>query len=909
MITQATPTFWQKLSELDFLKPKQIDTWKALAQESESNWDILCEAITAETVLHKAHLVALSNPDGKRVVWGNYLLLRPDYHPLGWKAYQAVHAKLHRHFRLIFLPDEKNSTPPIPGVDWISRSKSIAAISSNEVVKVIDIEVFDDVTIAITQFPEGERLSQLLETPLTPAQILECVRSLAGDLTLMHQSGVSYGLMDPGTIQVDPKSYRCRLDYLISGLLLGPKTQVPDSLPATEQRMIQAYRSAAPPQESGNRTPAEDWQGLGTLLKFLSLRQPSDNSLVKELNDLGTRLENRVNNPVVEIHQWLSRQEPMAQVQPPTTVPAVTLPQQPAVSPSPKKDAPKAAPKLTVAQRKQVAEQEQKRQRLTSIIAMLAPLPLVLLAGLLYYFVFQDTGALPEQLSHQGPVEELPSRFGPEDTQSAADAGLGVADDTVDESSTDGRDQQTDPEDHDRPSDDRSTEEPPAEDEPEAEDERKTDRMKGAGEDDAAGSSQGDSESTPGGSNAAFDSAMTATSASDFPPELPKPKIGEGAPASTNDSMGSENAAEPEASTKTVTVSFENLLDRIDVGGTFSERLKDVSDAQPAASIAYHCGEISWDTAQRMQVSLKAAEASNWKVEGPTVSEDAMTWTIGQQQTDQPLEERAYLRLSREEKLQLEIPVDSNEQLGQLIRFPLLFGMPADPAMQHQLSLLVPRVITPLAFNRGLIRPVSWETPSLSKDHGFLKLRIGDYPFQPLPVESDLHKSLNLRRGETYFYMGDEPQAGEMGLVVRFQPGKTTKFQATAVIATPQGFEKFDEPDKAAAIAETITAQKVQWAQLEEQIRSVRAKPGEGAAKEKRLTELEYLQKDAEEFLESMELLLEKGSSLYQRGLDVELYLGPDSNGLLLLKSGTVEETSEAGKPLEKLPEFELQQD
>ena len=86
-------------------------------------------------------------------------------------------------------------------------------------------------------------------------------------------------------------------------------------------------------------------------------------------------------------------------------------------------------------------------------------------------------------------------------------------------------------------------------------------------------------------------------------------------------------------------------------------------------------------------------------------------------------------------------------------------------------------------------------------------------------------------------------------------------------------------------------------------------KPGEGAAKEKRLTELEYLQKDAEEFLESMELLLEKGSSLYQRGLDVELYLGPDSNGLLLLKSGTVEETSEAGKPLEKLPEFELQQD
>lgn len=910
MIPQATDSFWRQLESLDFLESSQCEAWKQYAASPDATWAGLTQKIGEESLLRPQHLHQLANPEGKRVIWGNYLLMRPAYHPLGWETYEAIHAKLHRQYRLIFLPAEEPEAPSgFHQWDLMARSRTIASINSNEVVKVIDIEVFDHIRIAITQLPKGNRLSALKLPAGSREQWSTCIQSLCGDLHCLHQAGVAYGGMDPLSIRIADDSYSCRLDYLISNPILTATESVPMDLEPEEQQWIldfRAMRQARLGVPTDQRNTAYDWKSLGTLMVYLASRQSAaDPEFWQAVQSLGNRLESGVGPTSDEIEQW--RRSWSQSSTPLGTSKLSKAPEEPKAAPAATtiaKPVSEAGPRPVLAQ-KRTRHRARDRQQMWMIgLAIAAPFPLVL-AGLLYYY-FQHVAdePLPSQLSHRGEVEQLPDfpiTAAPE-TDGLPDPQIS---DTVDPvPATDDDPNQSDatapaasvsaPGNEDSNQSDLSKQDMPIADQLKDSDpgdtvdpvdlslpsasltpppENSEDGSEDRSEDGATTmDSEQEDDTTQAEANeletdSKSDPTTEPTTSADM--ESPQPVLESG-----------ETGGTP---TNSVTLSFEGLRDRVDLAGDLEKQFAQLAEEGRADQpLVFDLGTIDKPTATRAEFRWRSPGAPSLSFQSETAADQQFRWKIAEPDSEQPV---AWLQLTENDELQLAVLPGNRKQWNALIQSQLQLEVPQDPSMVHRISFLEPRQAEKLTFQRGMIRNITWETPELAGADATIELSLSGQPLNRLPDDSPEATALNLRRGEAFYFLGEEPKLGTLGLVARLTTGKSTRFQGRLVLVTGSGLIPYDEPDKAAAISEQLNNQKVQWTNLENRIRSVRADPGEGAAKEARLNELEYLQDDADKFLEQLEYLLEQGESLYQGGLGFRLRLGKDASSPLLLES------------------------
>jgi len=111
MIEKATETFWKNLKGLGFIDPAQISKWQDVASAPGATWLQLCQAIQQDSRLTSTHLNLLtSEHPATPVLVGSLLVQRSILHPLNWEAYEAVHVKLEKEWRVILLPDANDNS-------------------------------------------------------------------------------------------------------------------------------------------------------------------------------------------------------------------------------------------------------------------------------------------------------------------------------------------------------------------------------------------------------------------------------------------------------------------------------------------------------------------------------------------------------------------------------------------------------------------------------------------------------------------------------------------------------------------------------------------------------------------------------------------------------------------------------
>ncbi|GEM_PF-1818847 len=986
MIPQATEQFWRKLSELGFITTQLVSQWRQFSEGQDASWSKLCQRIESESILSATHLNQLSSPNGQRIHYGNYLLLRPSYHPLGWETYQVVHAKLQQPFRLIFLPsteielpiEDINSKRPSTKIDLLQRAKTIASISSNAIVKVIDIEQFGNQTVIVTQFPEGQLLtSQMIRTDLSPRQWATCIESLANELHLIHRSNVIYGGVDPVMIQVDPQSFRCRLDFLISSPAVGLVDSVPLVLTPQEQSLMIGYRSTKTDwintcQSTMNFSQANDWQTLGAFLAFVketyrdsgayhglcenlsktieSIRSCSDfsptvtTSWVQELQSeqLLSPVESAdstTDNPAIQVitdaaNRIAANQNAAAaelnfdnaakiDQQPTLQASAAAAPAIEADMQVPASLDAKATPKST-SQRRSDANQVNQRRKLTMLIATIAPLPIVLIGFLIYHLASGEAVRLPDKTTAQSggdlPDATLPDSILPDSTLPDAtrpdatrpDATLPDAtlpDSSVPDTSLP-KTVSLDGDSNDKSANEKDVR--PAisnlptipltpKSENEIEQGPTVPNSSSDADTDLVGVTPNPTQSLPkltDQDEVEMDPTSVDSAASELNlrlPDLTKAKADTTSPKA------------PDAAPNSDFITFDGIPNAVDIRAKITAAVKDLEASKSEAST------ITIELGPMNSLTGKATKAT-WTspAEGvqltPSTTPDELgyqTWELTTVDDEKRTVKLGKLRATTDGKLVLDLPIQAMLWFTQLEQSKLLLTYGANE-LKHEILLTGTsaiaqssiRTLPKLEFDprRGSIKTAIWDTPELTDSEAELTLSLSGKPLTKIPSDSADLAALNLRKNEYMYYLGDEPKQGAVMLWVKFLPGKKTRIQAQLHVLSPYQLI----PMKLGTALELSEATNIDKAKLKanyDQLKSVRAKSGEGPQKDTRLKQLDLLQESATAFIKSLEFVILNGDSIVNGGLDFQLSAVRDGQSSTIVQSGEPKDEEVAELP------------
>lgn len=958
MIPQATPSFWKKLRQLGFLSDSKLQTWQEMAQEPQVSWAQLCARIEQDSILHSAHLNQLAAANGQRIVYGNYLLLRPVFHPLAWTAYQAIHTKLRQPFRLIFLPGttiQFQRNQETVSLDLLLRARSIAAIGSNEIVKVIDIETFDDQWVAVTQFPETRQMVTLFsDDPFTPQQWINCLQSLADELRMIHASDLIVGGLDPVMMQVDESTGRGRLDFLISSPLIKQAESLTRALTADQQSQLSQYR------ESESRwvqrcviassfSQSHDWQTFGALVDFVAQRfQASAPAVGRQLSLVADSIAKSKEFSEAEISDWqqslrceneiaasqVNAQGNLLQTQvgPNATADfafaaANATPDAPAaieskaVEAKPKQRQPNArVGSPSIAQRRDLAHQKAQRQRKIVLLAILAPLPLIMIGVAVFFALRPTVDQVPETTAVQdrGDLPDAPlttneKSVDASDNPSPASERKGQADreqalaqelaSSPPSNSTHGNSPSTAPD----PLVSKNID--PTQRSADVESELLADLSStthlDANELESTSSSDSDTEQTEM-SLADLTQQMSQTLPGALP-DSPVDAAGEEVasvgnkdlPATENEAPKSDDANESE----TEFIEYKNLpetfalrqaIEDAIAGGTAetdtsairsTDKLKSSVDKAASGpwppSLTIDLFALNSVTARNTQVAWKSFSASDALTLLPEEKSSAekssaekswqRRWAIERLYESQK-QKLGYLQITSANTVQFEWLPAAAEAIGPLSRSELSFYY-QDESLGHQISFASVRQVPPLEVGkRGGTKVIVWDTPELEGQSLGLQLMFDGKAMSEVPADDPRLKPLNIKRGERLFYLGDAFDLGAVTATVKFSPGATTRFQAQFHFATPNGLMPLTK-GAAAELAEQASLAKTQAAAMIAAMKSVRAKPGEGDAKAQAISRQEAEINGADMLVKSLEFAIAKGDSILEQGVVVELRL------------------------------------
>lgn len=313
MIEKATETFWKNLAGLGFIDSVQISRWHEIAIAPGATWLQLCHAIQQDSRLTSSHLQLLTcEQPATPVLVGNLLVQRPILHRLNWEAYDAVHVKLEKQWRVILLPDSIDGQP---GTVVLSRARKIAQLDDPHVTKIVDLETFGSRYAMVLPAARGERLSQIWALSQMDVDWEQVVLQLFGTLSRVHQAGFEVGSLDPMIVHFDRDRQEALIDDLVSSPWVNDEI-LPNGLSTREEAIVVSYRahcaryfnaqnqSRAESTGAQSTAAARDWLEFAAWLDFVADQGQSANSPAKSLSrEEHTRRFKQASIELAAIHQ------------------------------------------------------------------------------------------------------------------------------------------------------------------------------------------------------------------------------------------------------------------------------------------------------------------------------------------------------------------------------------------------------------------------------------------------------------------------------------------------------------------------------------------------------------------------------------------------------------------------------
>ncbi len=240
MIEKVTETFWKNLKGLGFIDPAQISKWHDVASAQGATWLQLCQAIQQDSRLTSTHLNLLtSEQPATPVLVGSLLVQRSILHPLNWEAYEAVHVKLEKEWRVILLPDANHNSLATTVVE---RARRIAQVDDPHVTRIVDLETYGSRYAMVLPVARSERLSQIWGSPQANLDWELLAKQLVATLRRVHLAGFDVGSLDPVNVHFDREQQALQLDDLVCSPWINDEV-IPNGLDAREEGVIVSFRA------------------------------------------------------------------------------------------------------------------------------------------------------------------------------------------------------------------------------------------------------------------------------------------------------------------------------------------------------------------------------------------------------------------------------------------------------------------------------------------------------------------------------------------------------------------------------------------------------------------------------------------------------------------------------------------
>lgn len=999
MIEKATETFWKNLKGLGFIDPAQISKWQDVASAPGATWLQLCQAIQQDSRLTSTHLNLLtSEHPATPVLVGSLLVQRSILHPLNWEAYEAVHVKLEKEWRVILLPDANDNSLASSVVE---RARRIAQVDDPHVTRIVDLETYGSRYAMILPVVRGERLSQIWGAAQANLDWELVAKQLVATLRRVHLAGFDVGSLDPVNVHFDQEQQALQLDDLVCSPWINDDV-IPNGLDAKEEGVIVSFRAQRAgflrthmPSTAATEQ-ARDWLECAAWLHFVGAQLASAKAIDRS-DELAERFQASAAE-LVAIHQgtdtdfslWYARwfepktettrwnlgssisdenANPWGNISEPLAPTAATVDQEPTIELAEDKisvranDAPLPAfPNIVVAAKsepaadrsktaegsapqtqkqtpkpgslanKQAAKREvEKRRRMVMAIAIITPLPICLLVVLAMYLLQPASETVPDLANQPANQTELPDADLPDaelpnteltdgDLSSKADRESKSPSLVQGNKSTDLPVRPTLETDVTSPIAKTDAGSPTKATDPADDDELLTDLV------------------PPPVENDSTDSVALPEANAALPTPLPEK---DSTTATETDSAAVTESGPTTRPAEDGFIAYTHVPSELDVVGAWRELLKGNSTSGTTQTV--QLGQLNRITAKRTLLEINSSEANIGSIfrivvksaDDPSVVQQ---WELQRNNAGEP-KPLAWIQTTTDGQLQVVLPpvAETEWNNAEDLRLEFYFG---DRDVSHWLALgKGPRpkigpastpVASPVAANSGDRSEVTanpptdenpdpanatddgkmaasnvanapipdltfdpksatskgWfqDTPGFAREGSEWRFQLAGKPLKKLDREHPLWKAFRVRAKEEVYFMDELLDTGSIVLMVTAETGNRTRLEGRLQLLTPNGLRplKKDSGAEAATEAEQFKqALKLQY----DQLKSTRAKPGEGDLKQAELNRLDAMMKDMDRYKKALEFVVQNNDALLEKGLAFGLVQVVDGQEEVLLKS------------------------
>lgn len=970
MIEKATETFWKNLNGLGFVDLALVKKWRELAETPGATWLQLCQAIQQDSRLTSGHLQLLtSEQPATPLLVGGLLILRSIPHPLNWEAYEAVHVKLEKDWRVILLP-EMDRDPS--GPNFLARARKIAELDDPNVTKIVDLETHGSRYAMVLPTVRGERLGQIWAVPPDEMDWEQVAIQLISTLRRIHNAGIEVGTLDPMFLYFDQQRQELQLDDLVSSVGIDDDL-IPSGLTTREESMVVAYRTRRAkffqtkfPGKTPTSGSARDWMECAAWLDFAAHSLPSTiasierDALTERWQKAAAELCSIYQGTDTEISQWyshwfadeqlLDRPNNMASVLAASRntdgvdlpmlinvevkAQKLTTPPEPSATPTssdtktlplPSGDKPKPG---SVAHKQAAKREVEKRRKMVMAAAVIAPLPICLLVLLVMYLLQPTSDTLPNLANQSSDQAELPTVNLPDANLPDAnlpdanlpDAGTSTKSQTSENPAGDVNQKLA-------PSPSPSPRNTPAKNSPPATDRDEDDEL------------LADLKPLPN-SDLLKESIDNPNPSSDKTTELPDTATIRPETTSTPPSTTSPVTAESQTTSRPAEdgyIAYTHVPTELDVVGAWREFLRTNTDNTSAETI--QLGQLNSITAKRTQVEVNStdpATVNNFRLVAKPSDDSAVVqqWEFQRVNNSDP-KPLGYLQTTTDGQLQIVLTsaVESDWNNAENLGIELYYGerevshrialskgrRPTIKSDADQMAADVPKpardvdsslapssssdsspannenlqanttaesTIPDLPFDPRTATSKTWfkDTPGFPREGTEWRYQLADQTLQKIEKDHPLWKALRVRGKEEAYFTGDLLDSGSVVLMVTAESGNRTRLEGRLQLLTPSGLRplKKDSAVDAAIEAEQFKqALKLQY----DQLKSTRAKPGEGDLKQAELNRLDAMMKEMDRYKKALELVVQNNDAFLEKGLAFGLLHVVDGQDQFLLKS------------------------
>jgi hypothetical protein len=188
-------------------------------------------------------------------------------------------------------------------------------------------------------------------------------------------------------------------------------------------------------------------------------------------------------------------------------------------------------------------------------------------------------------------------------------------------------------------------------------------------------------------------------------------------------------------------------------------------------------------------------------------------------------------------------------------------------------------------------KPWFRDTPGFPREGVEWRFQLLGKSLRKMEKEHPIWKALRVRTKEDAYFMDDVLDAGSVVLLVEAETGQRTKLKGRLQLLTRDGAIELKKGS--AADAATAAEQFKQTMLLQhQQLKAIRAKPGEGDRKQAEMNRLDVMMKEMDRYKKALESVIENNDALLEKGLAFGLVQVIDGQAQYLLKSQGYQDAS-----------------